>query len=80
MLDIEKLKHLIREVLAEEKTNEKKEVPKEAHLYTENEACKFLKISRPTMLKLRKMGKIKYKKLNGIIRYRKSDLLNIKSN
>ena len=46
-------------------------------ILTENEACKFLKTSRPTLLKLRKEGKVKYMKVGKGFRYLRSDLLNI---
>tara|TARA_R100000655_G_scaffold107648_1_gene158367 strand:+ start:3587 stop:3826 length:240 start_codon:yes stop_codon:yes gene_type:complete len=77
MLDIEKLKHLIREEIAKDRAREEKIAPELESLYTENEACEFLKISRPTMLKLRKGGKVNYFTTGNGIRYKKSDLLNI---
>ena len=46
-------------------------------ILTEDEACEFLKISRPTLHKLRKEGKVKYMKVGKGFRYLRSDLLNI---
>ena len=78
MLDIKKsLKHFIKEVVAEEINKIEKTVQVEEIIYTENEACEFLKTTRPTMLKLRKNEKVKYFKVGREIRYRRSDLLNI---
>ena len=71
---------LIKEEVAEAVAKAEKIVPEEEILYTENEACNFLKITRPTILKLRKDGKLNYFKVGKGIRYKQSDLLNIKSN
>ena len=71
---------LIKEEVAEAVAKAEKIVPEEEIVYTENEACNFLKITRPTILKLRKEGKLNYFKVGKGIRYKQSDLLNIKSN
>ena len=46
-------------------------------ILTEDEACEFLKITRPTLYKLRKEGKVKYTNAGKGFRYLRSDLLNI---
>ena len=74
-LDKQKLEALI-EKKVEEKVITLKEMW-ESEVMTENEACEFLKLSRPTLLKLRKEGKIEYKRYGKEIRYKRSDLLNI---
>ena len=71
---------LIKEEVAEAVAKAEKIVLEEEIVYTENEACNFLKITRPTILKLRKEGKLNYFKVGKGIRYKQSDLLNIKSN
>ena len=81
MLNIDNhIKQLVKEEVAKAMEKVEKIVPGEESVYTENEACKFLKITRPTILKLRKEGKVNYFTVGSGIRYKKSDLLNIKSN
>ena len=81
MFNIENhVKQLIKEEVAKAMAKAEKIVPEEESVYTENEACNFLKITRPTILKLRKEGKLNYFKVGKGIRYKQSDLLNIKSN
>ena len=81
MLNIDNhIKQLVKEEVAKAMENVVKTVPEETKLYTEKEACKFLNISKPTILKLRKEGKLDYFKAGKGIRYKQSDLLNIKSN
>ena len=46
-------------------------------ILTEDEACEFLKITRPTLWNRRKEGKVKYMKVGKGFRYLRSDLLNI---
>ena len=81
MLNIDNhVKQLIKEEVAKAMEKVVKTVPEERQLYTQKEACEFLKISRPTILKLRKEGKLNYYTAGSGIRYKRSDLLNIKSN
>ena len=81
MLNIDNhVKQLIKEEVAKAMEKVVKTVPEEEILCTEDEACEFLKITRPTMFKLRKEGKVKYFTVGSGIRYKQSDLLNIKSN
>ena len=81
MLNIDNhVKQLIKEEVAKAMEKVEKTVAEEEIVYTENEACNFLKITRPTILKLRKEGKVKYFTVGSRIRYKQSDLLNIKSN
>lgn len=81
MLNIDNhIKQLIKEEVAEAMAKAEKIVPEETKPYTEKEACEFLNISRPTILKLRKEGKLNYSTAGRGIRYTQSDLLNIKSN
>ena len=46
-------------------------------ILTEDEACEFLKITRPTLYKLRKEGKVKYTNAGKCFRYVRRNLLNI---
>ena len=73
--DLEELEAIIDKKV-QEKYNSLKE-RWETEFMTGKEVCAFLNISRPTLLKLRKIGKIKYKPFGREIRYRRSDLLNI---
>jgi len=74
-IDIKKLNALIDKRIQE--NNIDKEESWNNDILTENEACKFLKISRPTLHKLRKEGKVKYTNAGKGFRYRRIDLLNI---
>jgi len=75
MIDIEQLTKLIKEIMAKEKPQQTIKIEEE--ICTENQACKLLNTTRPTMLKLRKNGKVKYFKVGKGIRYKKSDLFKI---
>jgi len=46
-------------------------------ILTEKQACAFLQVTKPTLLKMRKKGKVKYFKAGNEIRYKKSNLLKI---
>ena len=74
-IDIEQLKALIDERI--KKNNIDKEKSWNDDILTEDEACEFLKITRPTLYKLRKEGKVKYMKAGKGFRYLRSYLLNI---
>ncbi len=43
-------------------------------ILTEKQACKFLQVTKPTLLKMRKKGRVKYFKVGNEIRYKQSDL------
>lgn len=43
-------------------------------ILTEKQACKFLQVTKPTLLKMRKEGRVKYFKVGNEIRYKQSDL------
>ena len=73
--DISMLKSLINEMIKEHNTG--KEQSWNDDILTEDEACKFLKICRPTLGKLRKEKKVKYMKVGKGFRYRRSYLLQI---
>ena len=46
-------------------------------ILTEKQACAFLQVTKPTLLKMRKNGRVKYFKAGNEIRYKKSNLLKI---
>jgi excisionase family DNA binding protein len=73
--DLEELEAIIDKKV-QEKYNSLKE-SWETEFMTGKEVCAFLNISRPTLLNLRKLGKVKYKLFGREIRYKRSDLLNI---
>jgi len=62
---IAKIKALIKEASFNEK------------VLTEKQACEFLQITKPTMIKMRKEKKINYFKVGNELRYKMSDLLKI---
>ena len=43
-------------------------------ILTEKQACAFLQVTKPTLLKMRKKGRVKYFKVGNEIRYKQSDL------
>ena len=43
-------------------------------ILTEKQACKFLQVTKPTLLKMRKEGRVKYFKVGNEMRYKQSDL------
>ena len=43
-------------------------------ILTEKQACKFLQVTKPTLLKMRKEGRVKYFKVGNEIRYKQSNL------
>ena len=43
-------------------------------ILTEKQACAFLQVTKPTLLKMRKEGRVKYFKVGNEMRYKQSDL------
>ena len=85
LINSEALKELIREELPDSSENwlTKKDAVKLIKRYAmqeyfnAGEACDFLGISRSTLSRLRKLGYIKPRIVEGIERYRKKDLLEV---
>jgi len=72
------LKKIVGEVIKElKKQEEPKEEKKEEKLYTANEACAFLRCSKPTLHRWKRDGLISFIKIGTNIRYRESDLKKI---
>ena len=63
------------EIIKQETAHLKKNVDEK--ILTEKQACAFLQVTKPTLLKMRKKGRVKYFKAGNEIRYKKSNLLNI---
>jgi excisionase family DNA binding protein len=78
-LSPEELRGLIKEELEKVLNPSVQKEPSIDELISIDEACTFLKISRPTLRKLTQSGKIPYQKLGRTIRYNKSELVNLKN-
>lgn len=63
------------EIIKQETAHLKKNVDEK--ILTEKQACAFLQVTKPTLLKMRKKGRVKYFKAGNEIRYKKSNLLKI---
>ena len=63
------------EIIKQETAHLKKNVVEK--ILTEKQACKFLQVTKPTLLKMRKEGRVKYFTVGNEIRYKKSNLLKI---
>jgi excisionase family DNA binding protein len=68
------LRRIIADVMAEKPQEEK--TPEE-QLLTTNEACEFLRCSKPTLHRWKKEGIVPHVRIGANIRYRKSDLQKI---
>lgn len=68
------LRRIIADVMAEKPQEEK--TPEE-QLLTTNEACEFLRCSKPTLHRWKKEGIVPHVRIGSNIRYRKSDLQKI---
>ena len=72
------IKKIVEEVVRElRKQEEPKEEKKEEKLYTANEACVFLRCSKPTLHRWKRDGLVPHVKIGTNIRYRESDLKKI---
>ena len=63
------------EIIKQETAHLKKNVDEK--IPTEKQACAFLQVTKPTLLKMRKEGRVKYFTVGNEIRYKKSNLLKI---
>ncbi len=69
------IKKIVNDIVSELKIGEKPiEEKKEEKLLTTNEACEFLRCSKPTLHRWKKAGIVPFIRLGGNIRYRVSDL------
>ena len=73
---LDELQTVIRDCIKETQPSNPVSPPDNDELITENEAMKILLVSKVTLSKWRKEGKIKFLRIGTRIRYRKSDLLN----
>ncbi len=71
------LRRIIAEVMAEKPQEEKIH---DEILLTTNEACEFLRCSKPTLHRWKKEGIVPHIRIGANIRYRKSDLQKIAEN
>ena len=71
ILDKEDVREIFKEEIAKIKASFNEKV------LTEKQACAFLQITKPTMIKMRKEKKIDYFKVGNELRYKMSDLLKI---
>ncbi len=69
------IKKIVNDIVSELKIGEKpiEEQPQE-RLLTTNEACEFLRCSKPTLHRWKKAGIVPFIRIGGNIRYRESDL------
>jgi excisionase family DNA binding protein len=74
LLKESELRRIIADVMAEKPQEEK--TPEE-QLLTTNEACEFLRCSKPTLHRWKKEGIVPHIRIGANIRYRKSDLQKI---
>jgi excisionase family DNA binding protein len=74
LLKESELRRIIADVMAEKPQEEK--TPEE-QLLTTNEACEFLRCSKPTLHRWKKEGIVPHVRIGANIRYRKSDLQKI---
>jgi excisionase family DNA binding protein len=75
------IQRIVTRVVAELK---KGEIPiieeQEEKLLTTNEACEFLRISKPTLHRWKKEGIVPHVRFGSNIRYKESDLMNLLKN
>jgi excisionase family DNA binding protein len=72
---LEQLQSVIKESVSEILKPETHQTKEDETFITENDAVKILLVSKVTLCKWRKQGRIKFFRFGTRIRYRKSDLL-----
>lgn len=69
------IKKIVNDIVSELKIGEKPiEEKKEERLLTTNEACEFLRCSKPTLHRWKKNGTIPFIRIGSNIRYKQTDL------
>ena len=69
------IRKLVIDIINELRNNEQPiEEKKEERLLTTNEACEFLRCSKPTLHRMKKNGTIPFIRLGSNIRYKQTDL------
>lgn len=70
----ELIKNAVRTVTAENKADTQINIPQADGVLSSKEVCELLHISAPTLIRYRKEGKIKGKRVGGKIFYKKSEV------
>jgi excisionase family DNA binding protein len=71
----ELVKNAVRAVNSEhQNAAQAKSAKEELEVLSSKEVCRLLRVSAPTLIKLRREGKIKGKRLNGKILYKRSEV------